>query len=121
MIGSFLKHVKDNTNPEIYGSGEQARDFCYIDNVIQAQLSAMLVERKLDGQVFNIGTGQPTTINRLASLMKTLEPNYMPERVGDIFKSTASLMYAQRALEYSPDKNLSKQLEKTIEWYMEKK
>lgn len=122
VIPKFIKLLKEGKQVEIYGDGEQSRDFTYIENVIEANLKACLAPKEACGQVFNIAYGTQYTINQLYSLMcKLLEidrkPIYTKERPGDIRHSLADINEAKKVIGYNPDWDFERGFRKAIEWY----
>ena len=85
----------------IYGDGEQARDFAFIDDVVEANVLAARAREEALGRAFNIGGGaEPTSVNRLLELIADscdveLEPVHEPERQGDIRRSEADASLAR--------------------------
>lgn len=122
VIPKFVKQLLNNESPSIYGDGRQSRDFTYIDNVIEANLKACLSGEEAWGEVFNIAYGGRTYLidlyNKLCELLgKNIEPNFEPERLGDIKHSNADISKAKNLLRYSAETDTNKGLELTIEWY----
>ena len=125
VIPAFVRQVARDEPPAIYGDGEQSRDFVYVDDVVRANMLAL--EREIPGgEVFNIATGLPVTINRLASLVvesegkKGLEPVHLPPRAGDIRHSYADTKRAEKILGYSPEFSIEEGLSRVIDWMLEK-
>jgi UDP-N-acetylglucosamine/UDP-N-acetyl-alpha-D-glucosaminouronate 4-epimerase len=107
VIPKFITAAIRRVRPVIYGDGEQTRDFCYIDNVVQANLLAASTARKLTGQVLNIACGVRTSLNQLIDCIGELagirqEPDYRPARAGDVRDSLADLHAARDLLGYEP-------------------
>ncbi|MDO8467181.1 MAG: NAD-dependent epimerase/dehydratase family protein [bacterium] len=105
----------------IEGDGEQSRDFCYIDNVVEANILAMQYPKPLGGEVFNIACGDKTSVNQVRELIekysgKKLELENRPSRAGDIKHSYADISKAQEWLGYDPKVKFEKGLKRTIEW-----
>lgn len=124
VIPKFVKMLLNNEAPTINGDGETSRDFTYIDNVIEANLKACLASNEASGRAFNIAYGGRETLNNLYKklcelLEKEIPANYGPERTGDIRHSNASIENTKKYLGYSPEYNMDKGLELTIEWYKE--
>ena len=97
--------------PTINGDGKQSRDFTYIDNVIEANLKACLASHEAAGNAFNIAYGgREYLIDIYYGLTKALgvdvEPNFGPDRKGDIKHSNADISKARRLLGYDPDYSL---------------
>jgi len=124
VIPAFVRQVAKNEPPTIYGDGEQSRDFVYVEDVVRANVLALEHEIQ-GGEVFNIATGLPVTINRLASLIvefegkKGLEPVHLPPRAGDIRHSYADTKRAEKSLGYSPVFSIEEGLSRVIEWMRE--
>jgi UDP-N-acetylglucosamine 4-epimerase len=124
-IGALLR----DQVPYINGDGAAARDFCYIDNVVQANLLAATVEDPMAlGQAYNIALGDQTTLTQLFDLIRDgVGRRYAPARHaraihreprrGDLQFSRADISKAERLLGYRPAVRIMEGLEKTIEWY----
>jgi len=103
----------------IYGTGEQTRDFVYVEDVADANIQAL--ESKITG-VFNIGTGIETSINTLAKKIIELTNSkskiiHTQPRPGDIMRSVANIDRAKKILGWNPRKQLTQGLLKTIKYY----
>jgi len=110
----------------IYGDGTVTRDFCPVDDVVQANLLAATTrEREAIGGVFNIGCGRGTSLRELHDLIveqissetSPAEPRYAIPRPGDIQRSCASIEAALGRLGYSPTADLGEALARTTAWY----
>ena len=122
VIPKFIKMLLNGERPTINGDGKQSRDFTYIENVIEANLKACLAPTEAAGEAFNIAYGgREYLIDIYYALTKSLEvdiePNFGPDRKGDIKHSNADISKAERLLGYSPDYNFEKGLEEAISWY----
>ena len=116
----------------INGDGETSRDFCYVDNVVQANLLAATVEDEntLD-QVYNVAYGASTTLNQLYVFIRDnlirvrpdlagvadLEPVYGPFRPGDVRHSLADITKAKKLLGYAPTHSVEEGLSEAVGWY----
>lgn len=118
VISLFAESIKNNTNPIIYGDGEQTRDFCPVENVVQANILAATHPGKFAGDAFNIGCGQAVSINKLHSLMNAKEAIYKPARLSDIRHSVADITKARNILGYNPDTTFENGLKNTLSWYL---
>ena len=118
VISAFCNAILKNTNPIIYGDGEQFRDFCYVDNVVYANLLSACHSNRLDGEVFNIGCGGRISVNDLCSKMGLLDPSYKEERAGDVKCSQASILHAKKVFGYDIITDFDDGLKKTIDWYL---
>lgn len=113
----------------INGDGETSRDFCYIENVVQANLLAATANKtEAINQTYNIAVGERTTLNQLLELLKrALEPHdpavlnqkpiYRDFRAGDIRHSLADIEKARRLLGYEPEYRIERGLEMAMDWY----
>ena len=124
VIPKFIDLMKNGKQPTINGDGGFSRDFTYIHNVVQANCLAMFTEEKrCFGDVFNIGAGGRVSILELfLSLKKTLkftmDPIFGKERVGDIPHSNASIIKATKLLDYRPEYDFEKGIEKTVKFFL---
>lgn len=123
VIPLFITKVLAGQPPVVFGSGEQSRDFTYIDNVVEANILASEAPVAA-GEVMNIACGERTTINALLHLVNMIlgadvPPVYAGERPGDIPNSVADITHAARRLGYAPRVSLEEGLKKTIPWYSE--
>jgi len=114
-----------NQPPTILGDGEQTRDFVYVDDVVSANMLALTMKSAV-GEVFNIATGQETTVTKLVQTLQkimgktSLKPIHKEPRPGDIRNSCASIEKAGTLLSYKPMFTLEKGLKKLVEWYKTK-
>lgn len=124
VIPKFIKQLLHGEVPTINGDGKQSRDFTYIDNVIEANLKACLAPSEAAGQAFNIAYGgREYLIDIYYGLTEALEikvePNFGPDRAGDIKHSNADISKAKAMLGYDPDWSFEKGINAAIEWYKE--
>ncbi|MBT2667491.1 SDR family oxidoreductase [Bacillus sp. ISL-4] len=122
VIPNFIKAIKNGKQVEIYGDGEQSRDFTYIENVIEANLKSCLASEEACGQSYNIAFGERFTVNQMYNLMCKqlnieLEPKFLEPRAGDIKHSLASTHKAEEFIKYSPDWDFTKGFIEAIKWY----
>ncbi len=125
-IGSLLNGERCTIN----GDGETSRDFCYVVNVVQANLLAALTENKeAINQVYNVGYGGRTTLNQLYRMIRdriagerpaiaSLEPDYLDFRAGDVRHSQADIGKAKRLLQYQPTHSVVEGMNEAIPWYL---
>jgi len=114
----------------IYGDGKTSRDFCYVDNVVQANLlAASSRQRKSMNQVYNVACGQATTLRDLHAKirhaigksradLRASRPRYKPFREGDVRHSLASIAKARRLLGYRPLVLIGEGIRKTVRGYL---
>ena len=124
VIPKFLKQLMHGETPTINGDGKQSRDFTYIDNVIEANLKACLAPHEAAGEAFNIAYGgREFLIDIYYGLTKALgvniEPNFGPDRKGDIKHSNADISKAKKLLGYDPDYSFEDGIALAIDWYKE--
>jgi UDP-N-acetylglucosamine 4-epimerase len=114
---------------QINGDGETSRDFCFIANVVQANLlAATTTSLEAQNQAYNIAVGERTTLNELFALLQKIlrqhepslpeqKPVYEDFRAGDVRHSLADIGKARRLLEYSPTHNIQQGLQLAMDWY----
>lgn len=124
VIPKFIKQLLDGETPTINGDGKQSRDFTYIENVIEANLKACLAPHEAAGEAYNIAYGgREYLLDIYYDLCKALdikrEPNFGPDRPGDIKHSNADISKAKEKLGYAPDYDFAKGIALAIEWYKE--
>lgn len=128
-IGLFL----EGGHPVIYGDGQTSRDFCYIDNVVQANLLAATCNGgDTVNKVYNVAYGESTTLNGLYLLIRDsliawrpeiagLEPLHEDFRAGDVRHSLADIGLARDLLGYEPTHSMRSGMKDCIEWYVAKR
>lgn len=126
-IASLLKQQPVLIN----GDGETSRDFCFIENVVQANLlAATTTNSAAINQAYNIAVGERTTLNELFALLQTglrkreaslpeQKPVYQDFRAGDVRHSLADIQKANRLLGYEPATRVEEGLEMAMDWYKE--
>lgn len=133
VIPLFTKLLIQHESPTINGTGENSRDFTYIDNVIQMNERAMLTENtEAVNTVYNTAVGDRTNLNELAAYLKefltefdssiaNIEIKHGPNRIGDIPHSLASVDKAKTMLGYEPTHKIKDGLKEAVKWYWEHK
>lgn len=124
VIPKFIKQLLNGETPTINGDGKQSRDFTYIENVIEANLKACLASHEAAGEAYNVAYGgREYLIDIYYDLCKALgierEPNFGPDRPGDIRHSNADISKARKNLGYSPEYDFARGIALAIEWYKE--
>ena len=125
VIPAFVSSLLKGKSPEVYGDGEQSRDFCYIENVCQANwLAANAPAENCDGKPINIACHESVTLNQILSklqeLLKTdVQAVYQADRPGDVKHSLADIRRAKEKIGYVPLVMFDEGLEKAIDWYQE--
>ncbi len=123
VIPAFISRILRGQRPVVFGDGEQSRDFCYIDNVCEANwLAANAPAEKCDGTVINIACGARTTLNEILDLLRELlhtdiEAEYTDPRPGDVRHSLADVSLAKKVIGYEPKVYFADGLRKAIDWY----
>lgn len=122
VIPKFIKQLMHDEQPTINGDGKQSRDFTYIENVVEANLKACLAPSEYAGEAFNIAFGGREYLidiyyDLCSALKKEIEPNFGPDRAGDIKHSNADISKAKKMLGYHPDYNFQKGIKAAIDWY----
>lgn len=121
VIPAFVSRMLRGERPIVYGDGEQSRDFCFIENVVAANLLAAEVPT-VRGEVVNIACGQRTTLNEIVRdinrlLGTDIAPEYQPPRAGDVRHSLADISTAEHVLGYRPRVMFAEGLERSLAWY----
>lgn len=124
VIPKFIRQLLSGEVPTINGDGKQSRDFTYIDNVIEANLKACLAPHEAAGNAFNIAYGGREYLidiyyDLCKALGKEVEPNFGPDRAGDIKHSNADITKAKELLGYDPEYDFEKGIALAIDWYKE--
>ena len=130
VIPKFIGKLMNLESPTINGDGSYSRDFTYIDNIIQINLSSLIADKKAINKVYNAAFGDRNTLNDLVKFLKVelskfdnkiadIEIEYGSERLGDVPHSHASIKRAKELLNYNPEYSLQKGLQKSVKWYWE--
>jgi nucleoside-diphosphate-sugar epimerase len=122
VIPAFISALLKGESPRIYGDGEQTRDFCFVGNVVKANMMGGSRDAALKGEVVNIACGERISLNAmLAQMQKLLGTNipatYLPGRKGDVRDSLADIAAAGRVIGYTPDVFFREGLERTVKAY----
>jgi UDP-N-acetylglucosamine 4-epimerase len=130
VIPKWIAAMIDNQQVTIYGDGETSRDFCYIDNVVQANLRAATVEGNAAvNRAYNIAVGERTTLNELFEILRSrlvssfshlseARPTYLDFRRGDVRHSQADISLARALLGFQPSHRLEHGLDEALHWYV---
>lgn len=131
VIPKFVMQLMKHESPTINGDGSYSRDFTYIENVVEMNLRALTTNNQdAINTVYNVAFGERTDLNQLVDLLKKnlsiydpdiakIEPNYGPNRLGDVPHSLASIDKAKEKLGYEPEFDIAKGLENAVAWYWE--
>jgi UDP-N-acetylglucosamine/UDP-N-acetylgalactosamine 4-epimerase len=116
----------------IFGDGSSSRDFCYVDNVVQANvLAAMTHEAAVTGTVYNCGCNGRTDLKQLYGMIRdglakeypevaSAEPTFEPPRPGDIAHSQAAIDKITAALGYAPTHQVADGMAETVAWFAQR-
>ncbi len=130
VIPQWVAALIRNKDLYINGDGETSRDFCFIENVIQANILAALTnEPKAINQVYNIALNERTSLNQLYTMMRELlidkfphlrdhQPTYVAFRQGDVRHSQADISKAHKLLGYEPTHRIGQGLKQAMDWYV---
>lgn len=119
VVAIFIGKILAGEEPVIFGTGEQTRDFVYVDDVVDAYRAALT---KGEGEFLNIGTGVETSVNELYRLLADMldfegRPQYEPPRAGELEHIALRADRAEKVLGWRPRTNISEGLARTVEWY----
>lgn len=123
VIPKWIDALLNGKSIEIYGDGETVRDFCHVQDSVQANIRAAVCGDAPEGvRVYNIASGQKVTLNQLLSALmsatgKNTEPSYLGFRQGDIRLSCASIDKASADLGFEPSLTLADGIVRTVSWY----
>ncbi|MBI2910186.1 MAG: NAD-dependent epimerase/dehydratase family protein [Chloroflexi bacterium] len=122
VIPIFAERLSKGLPPVIYGDGEQTRDFVSVHDIAAANVLA--ADSSFSGEVFNIGSGVRTSVNRLnevmqASMCVRLAPFHAPPRAGEVRHSLADISKAGRMLGYAPSVSMEGGIAELVSWLRE--
>ena len=108
------------------GNGSKTRDFCYVGNVVSANMKAMESSKRFDGLACNIAHGERTSIRTVKKLLekmtgKTLDLEQRPDRRGDVSHTHADISLAKKSLGYAPEVRFEEGLALTVQWFETRK
>jgi UDP-N-acetylglucosamine/UDP-N-acetylgalactosamine 4-epimerase len=130
VIPRWVRQLIEHEPPKIFGTGETSRDFCYVENVVQANiLAAVQKDQRSLNQVYNVAVGHSTNLNELYQLIRArlgvfdqsilaIEPIRTDFRDGDIRHSLASIEKASDRLGYEPLYDINSGLDLAMKWYL---
>lgn len=133
VIPRWIEALLDGKSPSLFGEGNKSRDFCFVDNVVQANILAGTADRRaVEQRVFNIACGERTTLEDLFQMIRSelsqhqssaagIELAREPARVGDIPHSLAEIARAEQILGYAPTHRIQDGLKATVAWYVDRK
>jgi UDP-glucose 4-epimerase len=133
VIPKFVSQVVNGCPPTIYGDGTQTKDFHYIDDLIGAY--SLIVDKWADldlfGTAINFGTGEETSINKLAEIIvkavaeetgkdtsRKLKPVHLPKRPGEVMRFTADISLAKKCLGFTPKIDIREGIARYVRWFI---
>ena len=119
-IRKFAELMEQDKPIPVYGDGTTIRDYVYIDDVIEALLSALKYD-KSQYEIINIGSGLPVTLNQMIETIekfigKKAKINRLPMQAGDVNKTVSDISKAKKLLNYYPKVSFEEGIRKFIEW-----
>lgn len=130
VIPKWIAAMIRNETVYINGDGETSRDFCYIDNAVQANILAATTEEETSAnQIYNVAVGERTSLNDLYRFLRDnlicrfphladARPSYRDFRAGDVRHSLADIGKAEKFLSYQPSHQISDGLKEAMRWYV---
>lgn len=122
VVAIFSRALLDRRPATIFGSGEQTRDFVFVDDVVRANLLA--ADRRIDGAI-NIGTARATTVSTVYAIMAraagvSTPPVYGQARPGDVLHITLAAGLARARLRWEPKVDVEAGLRATLDWFRQR-
>lgn len=129
VIPRWIGRLLDGQSCQIFGDGSNSRDFCYIDNVVQANLLAATTgDSSVTNQAYNVGCGGRTTLTDLFNYirdglaevrpdLKGIEPEFTDPRAGDVAHSQAAIDRIRQNLGYQHTHEIDEGLRETVKWF----
>jgi UDP-N-acetylglucosamine 4-epimerase len=128
VIPKWTAALLNNEDVFVFGDGKTSRDFCYIDNVVQANICAAMAQGDAAGEIYNVAVGGRMDLNTLYSeirhalaevgVRRDAEPVYRDFRAGDVRHSHADIGKAKRLLGYEPTHRVREGLVEAMPWYL---
>jgi UDP-glucose 4-epimerase len=125
VIPTFVQSILAGKSPIVYGTGNQTRDFCHVENICHANwLAAHIPPEQCDGSPVNIGCGVSHTVNDILEYLKgqfsqNIGAEYQPARPGDVEHSVSNIALARQKLGYEPRVEFVEGVKTTVAWYIE--
>ena len=128
VISAWLEalYFPEKKKAFIEGDGTQSRDFCYVDNVVDANIKAMEFNKSFNGEAFNIAHGERTTVNEVKNLIeeytgKKLDLEQRPPRMGDVAHTHADINKAKEWFGFEPKVKFTDGLKEAVKWFQQRK
>jgi UDP-glucose 4-epimerase len=114
VVGKFIKQVRNGEPMTVVGNGEQRRDFTHVSDIVEANILASNLEnKKIVGEIINVGTGTNHSVIELARIIGN-NITFVPERQGEAWETLADVTKIQTHLRWKPKNRLNEWLEKTL-------
>jgi len=131
VIPRWISALVSGNPVVIFGDGSNSRDFCYVDNVVQANLLAATAPAEITGTVYNCGCNGRIDLKELFAMIRDnlakdlpditrAEPTYEPPRAGDIAHSQAAIDKIEAALGYKPTHQVAEGMTETVAWFSQR-
>ncbi len=133
VIGPYCFHKKGVINKlfnsaltkepfNVYGDGSSSRDYIYVKDIAKAIFNCVFQDLEESQNTFHLSTGIETSLNHLISIVeevsnKKLQINYLPSRVGEVYRNFADYSKAEAQLNFQPNKNLKPIIMETLDWF----
>ncbi|MCK4810137.1 MAG: SDR family oxidoreductase [Candidatus Omnitrophica bacterium] len=127
VIPKFIHCILNNEQPPIFGNGKQSRDFTYIDNVVEANILAATVPLRdtqyaIRNTILNVANGKDNTVLSIVDSLnkiigKNIQPEFLPVRKGDVFKTLADVSKIKSMLGFKPIVDFEQGLRRTVEYF----
>ncbi len=129
VIPKWVSSLIHNETVFINGDGETSRDFCYIDNTVQANLLAATADSDAATEAYNVALNDRTSLNQLFEMiaerlqkrgidLQGVKPSYRDFRAGDVRHSLADISKAKDKMGYQPTHKISEGLDESMDWYV---
>lgn len=121
VIPAFISRMIKNESPAVDGDGRQSRDFTYVGNVVEANISAAIA-KNVSGEIINVGCGENYTVLDIIGLLNkflgsSIKPVFGPLRKGDARKTQADIKKLKKFLHVTSKVGFKKGLKKTLDWF----
>lgn len=126
VVPAFIFRMINDESPLIDGDGKQTRDFTFVSNVVEANISAALLKKDTGGEVFNVACGESYSVldivdNLNALMEKDIKPKFGPPRAGDVKKTLADITNLKKVLKVVPGMKFADGLKETLKYFTENK
>ncbi len=129
VIPKWTAAMIDNEDVFVNGDGETSRDFCFVENAVQANILAATAEESGKNEVYNVALGDRTTLNTLFDSLKNAlqtngvnyqkSPAYRDFRAGDVRHSQADISKAKNLIGFEPEFKIQQGIDKAMPWYID--